>query len=293
MCLSIVPSLELFHQLTDFPLPTSTRHRRTDISREANCAHGARLLNNPSPGSFLMASPSPGALSIYAELLPSIRQVSVAASLPLEPGVAPQAQVFADGSRIGIRQGRNAKDLLLPGTVTAPPVLPVPSAPTKSLSWRLPLAASHPSPGPLGHDHYPTPPWSAADLESGSPVACRQCGNAVVPAGAISSWKDLPSENWAEMMEFWHCHKPEPHDHQDHEHLADRGYGANAGITTQATVGFIDIMSLVFAESDTTGLKVSFQFRVRSRSKYPSPFYHESVQCHSGVPRRWPSLSMS
>lgn len=240
-----------------------------------------------------MASPSPGALSIYAELLPSIRQVSVAASLPLEPGAAPQAQVFADGSRIGIRQGRNAKDLLLPGAVTAPPVLPVPSAPTRSLSWRLPLAASHPSPGPLGHDHYPTPPWSAADLEAGSPVACRQCGNAVVQSGAISSWKDLPSENWAEMMEFWHCHKPEPHDHQDHERLADRGYGANAGIATQATVGFIDIMSLVFAESDITGLKVSLRFHVRSRSKYPCFFSHEIVQRHSGVPRRWSSLSMS
>lgn len=22
-------------------------------------------------------------------------------------------------------------------------------------------------------------------------------------------WKDLPSGNWADMMDFWHCHKPE------------------------------------------------------------------------------------
>lgn len=198
-----------------------------------------------------------GTLSIYAELLPSIRQVSVAASLPAEPGASTHAQVFAGGSRIGIRHGRHAKDLRLPGAVTAPPLLPVPKTPAKSLSWRLPLAASHPSPGPLAHDHCPISPWSSADLKPGSPVTCRHCGNAMLPAGVISTWKDLPSENWAEMMEFWHCHKPEPHDHQRHEHLADRGYGANASISAQASVGFVDIMSFLFSEHDTAGLKVS------------------------------------
>lgn len=33
-------------------------------------------------------------------------------------------------------------------------------------------------------------------------------------------WKDLPSGNWAEMMDFWHCHKPDPeggHEHGDGE----------------------------------------------------------------------------
>lgn len=198
-----------------------------------------------------------GNLSIYAELLPSIRQVSVAASLPLEPGAATNAQVFAEGHRIGIRHGRTAKDLLLPARVAAPPLLPIPNSPTRSLSWRLPLATSHLPPGRLGLDHYPTPPWSSGDLEPGSPVTCRGCGNAILPSGVISVWKDLPSDNWAEMMEFWHCHKPEPHEHQTHEHLANRGYGANAGISAQTAVGFIDIMSLLFAESDTTGLKVS------------------------------------
>ncbi|SPN96776.1 related to DNA repair protein rad8 [Cephalotrichum gorgonifer] len=206
-----------------------------------------------------MPSSEPANLSIYAELLPSIRQVSVAASLPLEPGAATRAQVFADGTRIGIRHGSSAKDLLLPGTVEAAAMLPVPNSQTRSLSWRLPLAASYPSQGPLGRDHYPTPPWSSADLEPRSPVTCRHCGNCVLPANTISTWKDLPSENWAEMMEFWHCHKPEPEpdNPQTHDHLTGRGYGASAAISAQSAIGFVDITSFLFAEPDVTGLEYS------------------------------------
>lgn len=260
-------------------------------SSEAVYAHTARHVNCLSPY-FAMVSET---LSIYAELLPSIRQVSVAASLPVEPAAATRAQVFADGSRIGIRYGRSAKDLLLPGVVTAPPLLPIPKGPSRSLSWRLPLAASQPSPASLAHDHYPTPPWSSADLQPGSPVTCRRCDNAVLPPDAISLWKDLPSENWAEMMEFWHCHKPEPHNHQNHEHLADRGYGANAGISAQDSVGFIDIMSFLFTEHDTTGLKVSCShcYVVHVSSMVFFPTDQEVMFRWSGVPRRWPSRHRS
>lgn len=108
-------------------------------------------------------------------------------------------------------------------------------------------------------------------------------------------WKDLPSENWAEMMEFWHCHKPEPHNHQSHEHLADRGYGANAGISAQDAVGFIDIMSFLFTDHDTTGLKVSYSpcYIVHVSSMDFFPANREVLFRWSGVPRRWPSRHRS
>lgn len=73
----------------------------------------------------------------------------------------------------------------------------------------------------------------------------------------IKAWKDLPSENWAEMMEFWHCHKPHDHDQRDPESLASKGYGANNAISAQPGIGFVDLTSFLFAESDCDGLKVS------------------------------------
>ncbi|KAF4989583.1 hypothetical protein FGRMN_9045 [Fusarium graminum] len=67
----------------------------------------------------------------------------------------------------------------------------------------------------------------------------------------------LPSENWAEMMEFWHCHKPHDHEHQDPESLASKGYGANHAISAQQGTGFVDLTSFLFSEPDCRGLKYS------------------------------------
>jgi hypothetical protein len=79
-------------------------------------------------------------------------------------------------------------------------------------------------------------------------------------------WKDLPSENWAEMMEFWHCHKPDHKHGEDHgdasgkadeKTLAARGYGASSVISAQEGVGFVDLTTLLFTESDCQHLTVS------------------------------------
>jgi hypothetical protein len=59
------------------------------------------------------------------------------------------------------------------------------------------------------------------------------------------------------MMEFWHCHKPHDHEHQDPESLASKGYGANHAISAQKGTGFVDLTSFLFSESDCQGLKVS------------------------------------
>ncbi|RAK78706.1 HECT-type E3 ubiquitin transferase [Aspergillus fijiensis CBS 313.89] len=67
-------------------------------------------------------------------------------------------------------------------------------------------------------------PWRAPDMRPGTRVRCRRCESVVLDQPARSAegwvWKDLPSGNWAEMMDFWHCHKPDPeggHEHGDGE----------------------------------------------------------------------------
>jgi hypothetical protein len=81
----------------------------------------------------------------------------------------------------------------------------------------------------------------------------------IVEAGTLQVWKDLPSENWAEMMEFWHCHKPHEHKHgNDDDDLTNRGYGASSRIAAQSSVGFVDLTSFLLAESDVLKSSVSF-----------------------------------
>lgn len=198
--------------------------------------------------------------NIYSELLLNLRQVSVVVSLPSDLDSSTKAEVFENGTRIGIHHGSDSRDLRLPGAVGVSGRLPIarPSNTPKLLSWKFPLSQSHPSHNLLGHDPYPSLPWTSVDLRPGSTILCRHCKATFVSSGTITVWKDLPSENWAEMMEFWHCHKPDPENTEAHDtdHLTNRGYGASASISAQAAIGFVDLASFLVLDSDTTNLKV-------------------------------------
>lgn len=45
-------------------------------------------------------------------------------------------------------------------------------------------------------------------------IHCQACGNTVLDSRDVIAVNEMPSEIWAEMMDFWHCHKP----HDDHVH---------------------------------------------------------------------------
>ncbi|KAI4177981.1 MAG: hypothetical protein LQ343_000065 [Gyalolechia ehrenbergii] len=74
-------------------------------------------------------------------------------------------------------------------------------------------------------------------------------------------WKDLPSENWAEMMDFWHCHKPDTDDTIYHyQDGLSKGYGAASTIESIAGVGLLDPMYLLLSHDDVnvvTGQKAA------------------------------------
>ncbi|CRK19269.1 hypothetical protein BN1708_012574 [Verticillium longisporum] len=212
---------------------------------------------------------------IYAELLPNIRQVSIAVSLPSPADASTSVQTSANGDSILVTHRGESKEARLPGRVSAPSALPIPGTPpsgSTSLAWRLPVSTSVTLPS-TRDELQPTVPWSAQDLTPRSAIACRQCGEAVVPEDRLDVWKDLPSENWAEMMDFWHCHKPHDHgqekngdDDDDDEHLTKRGYGANSSIAAQTRVGFVDLTSFLLAEEDCTGLRFSTPDATSTRS---------------------------
>ena len=221
---------------------------------------------------------SPVRSALYAELLSNIRQITLALSLDSPSDDSTQVAVTADGHHVQLSHHGQTYTLKLPArTALGGILLPVKQRGVAALSWRLPL---HPTDSSTAPPENLVAQWSATDLKTGSGVACRRCGATVVPPDVVKVWKDLPSENWAEMMEFWHCHKPDVEGHQHHEphthdhtatdgaghhasgkadesSLAARGYGASSAISAQGGVGFVDLTTLLLAEADCQGIKVS------------------------------------
>ncbi|KAI0508593.1 ubiquitin-conjugating enzyme E2-binding protein [Xylaria bambusicola] len=186
---------------------------------------------------------------IYAELLSHLRQISIGCTLPTPASSATTSTVSASGRALTVTHDGFSETIKLPRIVAPFTQLPVRESGSTSLSWRLPLAATPTGRMPALSEE--SAPWSALDLKPGSEVVCRTCQSTIVDVGTLKVWKDLPSENWAEMMEFWHCHKPHSHTHdKDEEHLTTRGYGASSRITAQPGVGFVDLTSFLLAKSD-------------------------------------------
>ena len=203
-------------------------------------------------------------IAVYAELLSNIRQISLAATLPTPGDESTRAMIAADGFDFALSHRGQTRHLKLPTKAAiAPSMLPIQKPGATALSLRLPVDADYLSRNPTLQQGMTL--WSATDLEAASGVSCRQCGVSVVKPDSVV-WKDLPSENWAEMMEFWHCHKPDVGHNHSHAHnnakadeasLASRGYGASSTISAQKGVGFVDLTTLLFAEADCDGITVS------------------------------------
>lgn len=199
---------------------------------------------------------TPQTSTIYAELLSNIRQISVTVSLLKSVDSSTKAEISPDGRQLSVTHHGHTEHITLPAQTSAIGSLPVAQIGRSNLSWRLPVSPTEARPSRFSLESQAVP-WTSVDIATGSSVACRSCGSEFVAQSIINAWKDLPSENWAEMMEFWHCHKPHDHDHQDPESLATKGYGANHAISAQQGVGFVDLTSFLFSESDCRGLQVS------------------------------------
>jgi hypothetical protein len=229
---------------------------------------------------------------IYAELLSNIRQISIIAALDSPCDSTTKAELSADGHQIILHHGGIVTSLVLPGQVSQAAQLQKPVLGSKELSWRLPVAG--PAQGTragLEDAQKNDAPWSAKSLGKDTEFSCRKCGAVVLKRRSIKIWKDLPSENWAEMMDFWHCHKPdvhEPNDSSGHgSHLegggpvASKGYGADTKFTATTTVGFVDITTFLLANSDCSSLQVRRYFSLIYTALYIS--FNLQRYCMMGI----------
>lgn len=186
--------------------------------------------------------------SYYAELLPNIRSISLLVSLvdtakaDTRVTVAPAA-AFATLHHNGLTTPLALPEAANPG----PAPMTLTTRPGDStLSSRLPLALSS---VPVPADNHA--PWSApflTTLQAAATFCCRACDETLVPMGCISTWKDLPSGNWADMMDIWHCHKP----HEDAQKGAEGGkYAAfGKGFVVEQGTGLVDRGYFLFSRVD-------------------------------------------
>ncbi|KAF2806707.1 uncharacterized protein BDZ99DRAFT_465502 [Mytilinidion resinicola] len=226
--------------------------------------------------------PNTTAISLYAEHLLHIRTVTLSASLRTARTQQTRAVLSADGSEVSISHEGEVATIRLPVRVRLKPgddgsaeaALVLPGKPEgKEISLRL---SAEDEGGLLGSPGGRTidaegnwVPWGAAALNETRQdrkkvrVVCKKCGNPAVREGSVGEWRDLPNENWAEMMEFWHCHRPD-HDHgHDHKHSNEsdggksKGYAAANQLRALSGVGFVDLGALLLKEEDCESIEVS------------------------------------
>ncbi|WEW58583.1 HECT-type E3 ubiquitin transferase [Emydomyces testavorans] len=212
---------------------------------------------------------------LYAELLPNISQITVYASLPDccsgDNPLQGVTELLPSREEISLSYHEQKECLRLPARVSPKALDMFPFNLSRSdeqkicamkqneFSFRLHTDETDQAVVPRLCSSIQIP-WSAKEMCSGTRVKCRACGNMFLEPHSASQmvWKDLPSAHWAELMDMWHCHKPDPEDgkqHNDDESAAAKGYGVGNHTVCQADTVLLDVMNFYVAEANCVGLE--------------------------------------
>ena len=235
-------------------------------------------------------------ISIYAELLLNIRQITVQVLLPSDRVETTSINLSSERDSLTVFHSGQIAEIRLPAAVRQGFVPGVDPRSVRELSLRLPVADKAVDElRSIELSGVSDPIWSASSLSSNARIACRAC-QALLVKDSVNIWKDLPSEDWAEMMDFWHCHKPETDDSVSHHDGLQKGYGAASSIEPTAGTGLLDTMYVLLVRDDahalldesSTALQVSFfccSFLPKScrEGRPPLPWQQEGTLSTSSV----------
>jgi ubiquitin-protein ligase E3 D len=220
------------------------------------------------PQSARDLAPNSSSITLYAELLLHIRTVTLFASLRTAHTRETKAQLSTDGYSITVSHEGETASIRLPikakGGGDAALSLPA-NPPSKEISLRLQIEEQDDS--DLFGDLYAEErkanlvPWDGLSLNEAKDlqILCKSCNNTLLVTGKVHEWRNLPNENWAEMMDFWHCHKPDEHHLHDRTHhttVAEKGYAAGNRLKAVQGKGFVDLASLMLKQQDCEGIRV-------------------------------------
>lgn len=190
---------------------------------------------------------------IYAEYLSNIRTLAVTTVLETPRNDTTALWLSNDRSKLVLEHEDHTHRITLPAKTSGQGTqhLQLPNTGESQCVNRI-------SAEPIFGQEEPATLWSATHLDSETKVHCKNC-NFLVSPNKIHIWKDLPSEAWAEMMDLWHCHKPEEPESNSDDAPAQKGYAAGSKLIAQVGVGLVDVMSFLFSEHDCT-VEVSYTF---------------------------------
>ncbi|KAJ5726364.1 uncharacterized protein N7483_007721, partial [Penicillium malachiteum] len=262
---------------------------------------------------------------LYSELLLNIRQVSLYLSYNKPPTLVtlrPELQVLKSRSAIKFSLSEYFPDatriIKLPARVSdATPQVFVLNEPlsitdrsegqSQEYSFRMQIDPTDPVLMPRDESIDNHVPWTSADMSISTRIRCRACGSPFLNTSISHNtgvhdqdsssgwiWKDLPSGNWAEMMDFWHCHKPDPRENdqssegmavlRSEEQVAQaKGYGAASHIQAVSGTILIDVTSFILAVSDCIGLQKGNDQHTNPCIGIPQQFTLHCTTCDSFV----------
>ncbi|KAL9088617.1 MAG: hypothetical protein Q9165_006137 [Trypethelium subeluteriae] len=198
-------------------------------------------------------------IQLYAELLVHIRAVAFYGALHTEHNHETNIELSADNEWITVRHEGQTASIRLPTTVGGGgnAALTLPAAPSKDITLRLQLEETSPGLLQFGNQQSGNvEPWTAKSLGKETSLYCRDCGQSLLGQGRVQAWKDLPSENWVEMMEFWHCHKPATeHQHANGDAASRKGYSASNKLRASMGTGFVNTSHFLLAPADCLGIE--------------------------------------
>ena len=195
---------------------------------------------------------------LYAEILTNIHQVNLHASLETAKTEETKIDISSDRKVVTVVHDGERASIFLPTGIGGSVEVTLPAEKKKELSLRLEIEdlSVLPSFDNLGsNNEYP---WPAKDLTSRTQLRCKVCKTSVTKPEQITVWKDLPSENWAEMMDLWHCHKPHDGPVSIGEGAAAdaKGYAPSSKIKAAPGTGLVDVSSFLIAQDERTGIQV-------------------------------------
>ncbi|KAL4918798.1 ubiquitin-conjugating enzyme E2-binding protein [Aspergillus aurantiobrunneus] len=239
-----------------------------------------------SPPTDQVPNPKAAPLHLHAEYLPNIRQVSVQISTPADTS----PEISLSESRRSVTVSVTLDESL--GSVFETIKLPARVAEGSrrllggqgtvingetEFSYRMQIDNAELVQRSAVNEHMDSfVPWSAGEMTSSTKLRCGQCERVIIdrPIGTpplpLSSedsasqsagwvWKDLPSGNWAEMMDFWHCHKPDSHDDTSKQLAEDenskvKGYGASNQVLAAPGNVLVDVATFLVSDIECKGL---------------------------------------
>lgn len=201
-------------------------------------------------------------IHLYAEHLLNIRMLSIQGSLSTISNKETRSTLSADGKTLILEHEGETTTINFPAELLSDKnraAFVIPAVPTKDLTFRLRIDEKPGTSTVRGNgivDNEVITPWAATSLNRGAQIACKNCDAVLVARGTIRQWKDLPSEGWAEMMEFWHCHKPDvPYDQHDHGGIK-KGYAANSQLALESGTCLVDPIEFFLAAEDCRNIEV-------------------------------------